>query len=339
MSTGTPRPWWQQLIDRTVHHWPRKLAALAVAVVLWLVLTSTEGSTAQTSLVVPIVVEGLAEDQVAVGLPTQTTVSVSGPTARVNRLRQENFEAVLDLAGLSGEFNVSIQVSPPQGIILEAVSPSEVFGVLEALTSRTVPVVVTVIGDAGEDQRLLTSADPAEATVHGRAAVVAQASSVLAPVPGGSGAGVLSVAPYAVDANGRPLPELTVEPLNVAVSLQRQQVRIERRVPLSLLPIFADGWSEPQNPSNSVLLVGPQSVLQELEQVVGVASLPTEPPADGRYTLPLTLTLPAGVVALETAVVSLGYQGPVEQTEPEPDATPEQPPGQAPGLQPPSPPE
>lgn len=316
----SPSPW-RGLLDRATHHWPRKLAALAVALVLWLVLTSTDGSTAQSSLVVPIVVEGLADDQVAVGLPTQATVSVSGPTARVNRLRPDNLEAVLDLTGLSGEFNVSIEVAPPQGITLESVSPSEVFGVLEALTSRTVPVLVTVIGVEGGDQRLLTAADPDTAAVHGRAAVVAQVAAVVAPVPAGSGVGVLSLPTYAIDAAGRPLPELTVQPVNVAVTLQRQAVRIERRVPVSLLPIFADGWTEPRNISSSVLLVGPQSLIDDLEQVVGVAALPTEPLADGRYTRPLTLTLPDGVVAMEIPTVDLDYQGPAPVPEPEPTVT------------------
>lgn len=301
---------WRTLLDRLVHHWPRKLAALAVALVLWLVLTGTDGSTAHNTLLVPITVEGLADDLVAVGLPTHATVTVSGPTARVDRLRPENFEAALDLTGLSGEFSASVEVTLPQDTTLEGVTPGEVFGLLEALTTTQVPVAVTVMGAGNVDQRWVTAADPDVATVYGRAAMVAQASAVVAVVPSGSGVGVISVSPHAVDAAGRPLPELTVEPANVAVTLQAQAVRVERRVPVSLLPIFADGWSDPQNAGGSVLLLGPQSVLQDLEQVVGIATLPTDAVPDGRYTRPLALTLPDGVLALETPTVSLAYQAP-----------------------------
>lgn len=291
---------------RLLHHWPRKLGALVAAVVVWLLVTNDPSVTAQRSLLVPLVVEGLAADRVAVGLPEFVEVTVTGESGRVDRLRPESFDAVLDLRDAVGAFQVLVLVAPPQGIALQRVVPSEVIGTIEAVTTVVVQVRVSVAGALDADERLVASADPTQAEVRGRAALVAQVAAVVAPVAveDARTAGALTVPPYAVDGDGRPVPEVTVAPAEVRVDLAVEAVRVERRVPLAVRAPAATGWGDLRTVPEDVLVTGPASVLDALAEIDAAVDLPTETPAGGRYTRPLTLALPAGVFALEAPTVS-----------------------------------
>ncbi len=297
---------------RAIHHWPRKLGALLVAMTVWLVVTTDETATSQRSLLVPIVVDGLDGDVVAAGLPEVVEVTVSGPSARVDRLRPESFEAVLELSGVVGDFQTDVQVAGPQGITLERVNPNEVIGVLEAITNRTVPIRVSVIGAVGPDERLRASVEPEAARVRGRAAIVAQVAAVVAPIEAAEARGgvVAAVPVHAIDERGRPLLDLVVTPLSVTVDVSVEPILVERRVPLTLFAPAAPGWSDPTDAPADVAVAAPASVLDDLDEVGASVDLPTDAPATGRYTRPLALALPPGAVALETPTVSVRYDAP-----------------------------
>ncbi len=299
----------RDLVDRLVHHAPRKLAALAVALVVWLFVASDTTTTAERSVLVPIVVEGVSAEKVVVGLPEFAEVTVSGPATRIDRLRPESFEAVLDLSGLSGDFQVDVVVAPPQGIALERVTPGEVIGIVESVASASVPVVATVLGDMGPDRRARITVTPAVADVRGRAAIVDRVVAVVAALPVGDAlsANARTVAGYAVDADGRPLAEVTVAPTTVSVAWAIEPVWVERRVPLTVAEVAADGWSQPIDPPTAIALLGPPSVVDALTSVVADVDLPTEEVATGRYTRPLRPRLAAGVVATETPSATLTY--------------------------------
>lgn len=300
------------LARRAVHHWPRKLGALLVALTVWLVVTTDETAISQRSLLVPIVVEGLGGDLVAAGLPDVVEVTVSGPSARIDRLRPESFEAVLELSDVVGDFQADVQVAGPQGITLERVNPNEVIGVLEAITNRAVPVRAAVIGAVGPDERLRPSVEPGEARVRGRATIVAQVAAVVAPILAEEARGGLATtAPlHAIDADGRPLLELVVTPERVAVDVAVEDVLVERRVPLTLFAPGVPGWSDPTGAPADVAIAAPATVLEDLDEVGASVDLPTDPPASGRYTRPLALALPPGAVALEAPTVSVRYDAP-----------------------------
>jgi YbbR domain-containing protein len=294
---------------RLVHNWPRKLGAVAAALFVWLIVATDATTTAQRSLLVPLVVEGLDADRLAVGLPERVEVTVSGSSSRIDRLRPESFDAVLDLTGVVGAFQVEVSIAPPQGIVLERVAPSEVIGELESVVVAEVPVRVTVAGALGPDERLAATANPETAQVRGRAAVVDDVVAVVVPVAAEDArtAVAATVAPYAVDAAGRPVLDVAVTPGRVAVTIAVEPVRVERRVPLTVLPPTAAGWSDLQGAPADVLVTGPATALDALEVVEAVVQLPTEIPAGGRYTRPLTLALPEGMFALEAPTASIAY--------------------------------
>jgi YbbR domain-containing protein len=301
----TLRRWW----DRLRHNGPSKLGALFVALFIWTVVATDETTTAQRSLLVPLVVEGLEADRVAVGLPEFVEITVSGVSSRVDRLRPESFDAVLDLTSVVGTFQLDVSVAPPQGIRLERVVPSEVIGELEPVTSVEVPVRVSVAGALGPDERLAADATPAVARVRGRAAVVAQVAAVVAPVAAEQARTDASAAvvPFAVDATGRPVLDVAITPEQVTVAMAVEAVRVERRLPLRVASVVASGWSQVEDAPADVRVTGSASALAALEAIDATVDLPTEPPAPGRYTRPLDLALPDGVFALEAPTASLRY--------------------------------
>ena len=69
----------------------------------------------------------------------------------MGRLRPENFEAVLDLTGISGEFSRELVIIAPQGITVDEVSPAEASGTVETITSKVVPVEVALLGPHAQD--------------------------------------------------------------------------------------------------------------------------------------------------------------------------------------------
>ncbi|MFN2321535.1 MAG: YbbR-like domain-containing protein [Trueperaceae bacterium] len=297
--------WGHRLID----HWPRKVGAVAAALFVWLIVATDATTTAQRSLLVPLVVEGVDADRLAVGLPELVEVTVSGTSNRIDRLRPESFDAVLDLADVVGAFQVEVSIAPPQGIVLERVAPSEVIGELETVAISEVPVRVTVAGALGPDERLAATATPETAQVRGRASIVERVVAVVVPVAAEDARTALAttVAPYAVDAAGRPVLDVTVAPDQVAVTIAVEPVRVERRVPLAVVAPTAAGWSDLQDAPTDVLVTGPATTLDALAVVEAVVQFPTEIPAGGRYTRPLTLALPEGVFALEAPTVSVAY--------------------------------
>ncbi len=297
--------WGRRLVD----HWPRKLGALAAAIFVWSIVATDATTTAQRSLLVPLLVQGLDSDRLAVGLPDLVEVTVSGASSRIDRLRPESFDAVLDLSDAVGAFQVEVSIAPPQGIVLERVAPSEVIGQLETVVVATVPVRVTVAGALGPDERLAATANPDAAQVRGRATVVADVVAVVVPVAAEDARTAIAatVVPYAVDATGRPVLDVAITPNRVAVTIAVEAVRVERRVPLAVAIPTAAGWSDLQDAPAELLVTGPASTLDGLAVVEAVVQLPTEIPAGGRYTRPLTLALPEGVFALEAPTAGVLY--------------------------------
>ncbi|MFU8887545.1 MAG: CdaR family protein [Trueperaceae bacterium] len=306
------------LLDRTlIQNAPRKLAALVVAVVVWLFVATDTATIAQRSLLVPIVVEGVSAEQVVVGLPQFAEVTVSAPTTRIDRLRPESFEAVIDLAGLSGDFQVQVSVAPPQGIVLERVVPSEVIGIVEPVARAEVPVVASVLGDVGGDLRVRATVTPAQAQVRGRAAVVARAVAVVVPLPVGDtlGATATSGTGFAVDATGRPLPDVGIEPQSFTLGWDLEPVYVSHSLPLQVAALPDGPWSAPSGAPSQITVVGLRSSVAALDAVVADVDLPTGALESGRYTVPLRPRLPADVLAVERPTVDLEYAAPTIPTE------------------------
>lgn len=291
------------LIARITRHWRPKLASLVAAVLVWLFATSSNVTTTQRNLTVPLVVEGVGEDQVAVGLPTMVEVAVSGPGPRVDRLRPDMLLATLDLTDAAGSFEREITVQPPPEIRVLEVVPADVIGFLESVTTRQLPVTVTLSGALPEDRLIAAQASPSVATLTGRGQVLDLVSSVLAVTTAAGGQAPL----VALDAAGAPVAEVTIFPATVSVAIEAREALVTRTVAIELTPVAAANLSSTSLSSETVEVVGASAVLAALESVTGSVEAPTGVVAPGRYTLPVRLELPAGVAALGSPTATLVY--------------------------------
>lgn len=300
----------RRLLARTLRSWPQKLGALLLALMLWLFVSSNETTTIQRSLFVPITAEGIGEDEVTVGVPENVEITVQGASSRVDRLRPENFEAILDLEGISGEFREPVRVLSPQAIELLRSNPTEVIGFVESVQQRELPVAPALLGTTPTDLRLEASVEPGQVTVRGRSRPLESVARVIAPVPTEEGS---SVAPLvAVDAEGRPVEEVEVAPAQATVTVRASPALARRSVRVALVPPPAPGFTVTARLDQSAVeVVGPPSVLAGLEEVRGTVDQATGELTAGSYTLPVTIALPEGVFALDipTATVRLTGEG------------------------------
>jgi YbbR domain-containing protein len=289
-----------------LHAWPQKLGAIVLATLIWLFVTVNDTSITQRSLFVPITVEGLAADSVATGLPDYVEVTIAGPSGQIDRLRQDNFEAILDLSGQIGSFEVPIRVLSPQGVELRRVNPSDVIGTVEAVTQKRVPADLVVIGTAPADVKLSGALEPGEVIVRARSSTLAQVARVLVPV--NPATGNRTATPFAVNTAGQPVTGVTLQPNTVQVAIFQEAILVERQLPVELETPSISGFTVTARMEDAqVRLIGPPLVLGDMELVRGTVSLPTEEVEAGGYTLPVTLELPEGVHLLgsPTATVRL----------------------------------
>ncbi len=300
----TVRELWQRLTFR----WPRKLAALALAIVMWAFVASSDETIGQRSMLVPITVEGIAADLVPIGIPEVAEVTVSGPLPRIDRLRPESVEAVLELSGRTGDFAAPVLVSPPQGVVLERVNPAEVLGILEPVATKQVPVTVVSLGPPPTDGRLSSVVEPEVVTVRGRRARLERVTQALVAVE--QREQLSTVAPFPADASGRPVEEVSVSPSTVTVVSRVEPLLTRREVPLRLVPLVIDHVGDVSPSHELVPVVGPPSVIESLGEVVGTITLPTERPPPGRYTLAVNVVTPPGVALLEEVTASVRFDGP-----------------------------
>ncbi len=291
------------LLRRSARSWRPKLASLVAAVLVWLFVTSSSVTTTQRNLTLPLVVEGVSEDQVAVGLPTIVEVAVSGPAPRVDRLRPDMLRATLDLTDAVGAFERGITVQPPPEIRVLEVVPADVIGFLESVTSRQVPVSAALTGPLPENLLVSPVVSPESVTLTGRGQVLDRVASVLAVTGVGGGDALL----VALDAAGAPVSELSIAPATAQVTVQARGALVIKTVTVELARPSAANLTSVTLSSETVDIAGESSVLAGIDSVAGSVEAPAGAVEPGRYTLPVRLELPSGVAPLTNPTATLVY--------------------------------
>jgi YbbR domain-containing protein len=292
------------LLLRLAKNWPNKVAAVLIAFVVWLLITSNNTTTTQNSMFVPLIVEGVDENQVAVGLPTRVAVSVSGPSSRIDRLTPEMLRATLDLTEVNGAFEQPITVQTPQDVTVLTVDPAQVIGFLESVVTRPVPVQVALTGALPADATVAAVATPPAVSLTGRSQVLDSVQRVVVTAPAiGGGAGT----PVALDAQGGPVDEIAFDPPTVIVAVTTRAVLETRTVAIDFVAPQAQGLVNATISSLTVEVAGPRQALEALTTVTATVEPPTGEVDPGRYTLPVRLALPDGVVPLTTPTAALQF--------------------------------
>ncbi len=289
----------RQLWQRVIRNWPAKLGALALAIFVWTFVVNNDESTTQRSLLVPITVEGIATNEVVVGLADVVEVTVSGPSTQVERLDPDGITARLDLSGIDGDFREQIDVDTPRGIRTQRVEPTSLQGLVTSVTSRAVPIQAVELGRASSDRRMVATVDPAlggSITVRARREVLETVDRVLVGVPVADlddAPRTLDLRPFAVDPDGEPVRDTQITPERVTVTASLSELLARGTVPITLA---RDGL-QVELERTTIAVAAPPSVLAGLATVRARVDADTSQLEPGRYTLPLALEVPAGVVA------------------------------------------
>jgi YbbR domain-containing protein len=206
------------------------LLSLTVGFVVW-VAAVVERNPGQdrTFAGVPVVVEGTSP-RFAIHTMSQDGVSVTvrGPASGIGSVEAENLEVVADVSGLpqkDGLYNVGLSarctVCRNKGVVIMRVEPSHVELGLSPGATRRLPVVVSA--ELPEGYQLKARSEPLAVDVAGprsRVEAVARAVADLGRLPTGMGARrVVNVQVTLLDAEGRRVDDVTVEPAAVEVEV------------------------------------------------------------------------------------------------------------------------
>jgi len=295
------------------HDVPLKAAAIALTAILWI---AAAGSTPKDVTVafdgrVPVERPEVPAGYVVRGSIGDVGVKLRGPAAAVGAVGQQDLHATFDLASLdlgrteAQELPVRVTVADERVKVVE-VSPAAIALRVERVTTRAFTVQARFANDppAGfQPGRPVFT--PTEVRVSGPGSLVALVTAVYATVRFGDvGVDIIQSAQVqAVDAAGKAVDGVTVEPAGVQVNVPILPTATTRTVPILwiLRGTVAPGYwiSRVSTDPVAVTVRGDPNVLGQLDRIetaaVDIGGLA------GNRTFRASLTLPDGVSLVRPA--------------------------------------
>lgn len=279
--------------------------SLVLAIVIWVTAVRENNPFTTRTFELSVALSGLPDNALVTNTVQQAVrVEVNGPTATLNQLRSDDFQAVIDLSQLPfGESSPPIQIQIEiEDVTLASQFPETTLVILERQTTRDIPVIISLRGTPARGHTSNEPiSDPATIQVSGPASRVEEIAEARVTI-------LLDDARESIVVTRRPLfydQQGNVVGIN---NLNVNTAEINVTVPISQLADFAEkpvvvNWvGEPatgyrllnvSNEPRSVLVTGSPEVLSSL------GSLQTEPiditGATETISLQATLILPDGV--------------------------------------------
>jgi len=283
-------------------------ASFILAVLLWGWVTDAQDPevTRQFPDVTLEVGELPAPLQIVGSIP-DVTIQVTGPRSVISDLTPTDVSAELDVDEVDapGEYTLDIHAHAPSGVWETEVNPSRLPIEVEESVTQQFVIEAEIIGTFDSTRQIEASVvDTSEATVVGPRSSVERVARVVAPVEIENQTRDFSttVSLQAIDAEGRPIPEVQLTPntvrVNVAIDARGKRVAVITQ--LEGMP--AQGYEVVDRTINpaTVLVDGPDEVVDEL------ISVSTEPIDITGATTTITqrvaiTSLPEGVTLIEPA--------------------------------------
>jgi len=302
-----------RLTGLITHNWPLKVAAIALATVLYAGLALSQNARVWPGRVPIEAVNQPTGAFLLENLGDVTSIRYYAPADVASRISSSDFQAVVDLATVTpvqGGAPVSVPVEvialDPRIKVLDY-TPDRVAVRLDPVITRTVPITV----DRGTIPVGLEIGDPVlsaqTAAVRGASSLVERVETVSARVaidPTGINVdGEVDL--VALDARGDAVAPVDIEPDRVHVTIIVGRESASRSLPVApdLSGAPAAGWSV-----RSVTVEPPVVTIRgPLEAVAAMTSIPTVPISLAGRTTDLTATVdlvaPAGVEVIDGAQV------------------------------------
>ena len=301
------------MIRIITRNWLPKLGSLVLAILLWLFVSNSSNVDASREFTIPVIYNGLENDQIVRGAPPSVLVKVLGKRNQLNALEPVNFSAFIDFRETDGEYEKDIQVVLPPGVDrLLSVTPRTAIGTVESIATKTVPVEASLIGSAPSNKQVNINLPISEANVLGFSSSLEQVTKVVATVP--ADASNTAVSLFAANENNQPIRDttLTVAPASIIVSVGYEDILFKKRIALNILEPSFEGiaperirLSSIQFSQDSIEVVGASELLEPLEEVAASVESITGELRTGEYTLQVVPDLPEGVTATEVATMTL----------------------------------
>jgi YbbR domain-containing protein len=315
---------WQRWLAPVRRNVWGKLAAVAVAFVLWLFVNAGKRET--QVLQFPVEFRNTPDRSVLVTRERIDTVSVklNGPGALLASLDSRRAPIMIDLSGieLGQEARIKIRdemVRVPRGVRILDIEPSRIPIRLEEIRRATVPVKLTREGEPADGYKVVTvKLTPANVVVTGPATTV-------------EGLQVVETEPF--DLNGitgpvqRPVALvrgehlLSVTPERVMAQVAVEAVKTTRdfkRVPVEVRNVDRPFQLKPSHVNLTVR--GPERAVQRLELDAGSVYVDGGQLGPGEHSVEPAVELPAGLEVVKRDPASLNLQ--IQDTQAQSDAAP-----------------
>lgn len=125
-----------------------QILSLLMALILWVYVTNEQNPLDERPFNVSLRGRGVPDGYLVTGLPSTVNVRAQGSRGQLTTLTPGDFQAVVDLSGITpGENELTVNVSAPPGIRVIQVSPSRVRVQVDRVVEKEVPVAVTFRGE------------------------------------------------------------------------------------------------------------------------------------------------------------------------------------------------
>ncbi len=181
------------------HNLPAKIAALIVAVVLWLYVMNDQNPAIDGSYTVPVTIENAPEGYQMNAAADTVTIRVRGPRSLFVAAGRSDFHARMNLADfIEGEKAYTVEPSIPYGFELVSITPDKINVTLDRLIQKTFKAELTVGGSpaSGFTVDKISQTDTA-ATAAGPRSLVDQVAHIVGHINlSGQSADYTATVPY-----------------------------------------------------------------------------------------------------------------------------------------------
>jgi YbbR domain-containing protein len=301
------------LRDRSFTHIGLKLLSVAVAVLLWMMVSSQQASV-ERGLRIPLELQNLPHNLEMVELPQESVdVRVRGTADALGRIAPGDLVATIDLStAQTGRrlFHLSAErVKAPFAVAVTQVTPSSVAIRFEPSASRIVPVIPSVEGEPADGFMAGTiSSDPPTVEIVGPESILRRVTEAITePVwVGSASSDVHSNVIVGVADEGVRLKSARTAAVSVAI-LPAPEERQLSAVPVRLRNLAAGLRATIVPPTAKVRVRGTREAIAKIRDASIVAYVDLEGIGRGDYGLPVRLAPASGVGVdqLDPSIVSI----------------------------------
>jgi len=300
---------------------PQKLLVLGAAIIIWYLVSLNNVSTSQKSFTIPVILEGVSENQIVSGAPKEVDIVVSGLSKQIDRLKPESFTAYLDFNQTSGSYDKRIRVDFPQGTRLLSTSPATAIGTVEQISQKEFGVEILFETPLSQNSIFSARAEPNSVSIKGRESVLDRIAKVVAIVnPRNVNLNQIITKIVALDLDNQAISELEIQPNEVTIVLEKSPIFHPKVVELVLIePQITDLILDSIKLSkNSITIIGQKSTIANIEAINAKVDLDTQNLDAGTYNVETVLELPAGVASMDSVSAEI-ILSKIPEPEPEPE--------------------